>query len=599
MLRLNVSSPTESATLVQGFLDLAESRYSIDWFAIQASVTQRLRPVSVEFLNELSPVRCPAYWCVPVMVGDYLGASRAVVVDGLEPFVSGCLVRHFFFDLECPFHIRSGDDVVQLVTSAYLGCRRAGSDHKSLEDWFAAKCRPWMLLLTLATGAIHDEARDRSEYHAAMRAVVLVYSCLQIIDDWHDRGEDAGRGHWNMWVDEAVPRVLAMIGPLVAGARQSVARLRPHLLRRALAAQLADAVLELTELVNSLLRNGLDVKKPVCPVDDLSVEAGLDVEVAAAVLFLGQRLGAEVPGLWCDFALEGVSHGSTECISAYVARQLSAAPSGLPRARAVTATLVAAARRPGGWGYREDVPADCDSTAWVLLAAIAAGVELPRDLVHRSQHFIIDHQGHDGGFVTYRPEARAFLTPSDQAGWFEPEVSVTASAVLALCGTGYADVARLQQACNFIAMQQAGGLWSSYWWRGFGYGTFMAASALGAVGDDRWATQLEATQRAVIAEFHDDGSWGWGRDRGPFATSLALQTLLLSPSEPEAEIFQSAASYLGRTQLSSGGWAASAQMLAPGGRGGRDLLLRDNGVVTTATVIAALQAVRLRLPRPR
>jgi hypothetical protein len=592
-----MSSPTESATLVQRFLDLSESRYSIEWSAIQASVIQRLRPVSVQFWNELSPVRYPTYWCVPVVVGDYLGASRAAVVDDLEPFVSGCLVRHFFFELECPFHIGSGDDVVQLVTSAYSGCRTAGSHHKSLDDWFAAKCRPWMLLLTLGTCSIHDEARDRSEYHLAMRAVVLVYSCLQIIDDWHDRGEDADRGHWNMWADEAVPRVLAMIGPLVAAARQSVERLRPHLLRRALVAQLADAVLDLTELVNSFLRNGLHVKEALCRVDDVPLEAGLDASLAAAVLFLGQRLGAEVPGLWCDFALEGISPGSTECISAYVASQLSAAPLALPRARAVAATLLAAARKSGGWGYRADVPADCDSTAWVLLAAIAAGVNLPTDLVNRSQHFIIDHQADDGGFVTYRPEARAFLTPSDQAGWFEPEVSVTASAILGLCGTGYPDVTRLEQACKFIALQQAGGLWSSYWWRGFGYGTFMAASALRGVGGDRWATQLEATQRAIIAGFHDDGSWGGDRDRGPFATSLALQTLLLSPSEPDGAIVRSAASYLRGMQLSSGGWAPNAQMLAPGGRGGRDLLLRDSGMVTTATVIGALQAVRVGLSR--
>ncbi len=579
--------------LVESLVDLGESRYGIDWSAIQASVIHRLRPTSALPLEVLEPRRFPTYWCVPLLVGDYVGATRQAVVEDLERFVTGCLIRHFMFDAQRPFDVAGEDDGIRLAASAYDGCRMDGGGGTSFDACFAAKCRPWTLLLTLGTWSILGEADDCSDYGAAMRAIVLVYSCLQIVDDWHDRADDAARGHWNMWVNESAARVLAIMEPLVSGARRSVEELRPRLLRRALVAQLEDAVRELADLVNLYVSERQPVSAFASPVSRSVLGTGLDAAVAAAVVFLDERLGDDVPGLWRDFNLPEVSAGSTECISAFVAAQLALAPESRPVARAVAARLVAKARTSGGWGYREDVPEDCDSTAWVLLAATATGVELPPDLVRRSQQFIVNHQWSGGGFATYGAQARASLTPGDQPGWFEPEVSVTSSALLALSATGYADEVRLQQACDFIAAHRDDDLWSSYWWRGFGYGTFLAVWALSAVAGGRYDEQLSATQQAIEARCCGDGGLGEGESTpGVFATALALRALLLGPRLVANTAVDRAVKLLARLQLPSGGWPPSAEMLAPGALDGQDVSLRDNGVVTTAAVMAALHAVR-------
>jgi hypothetical protein len=54
-----------------------------------------------------------------------------------------------------------------------------------------------------------------------------------------------------MWVREPVADSLAAVAPLLSGSDASVQRLRPHLLRRALAAQLHDAANDLRHVVNT------------------------------------------------------------------------------------------------------------------------------------------------------------------------------------------------------------------------------------------------------------------------------------------------------------------------------------------------------------
>lgn len=327
----------------------------------------------------------------------------------------------------------------------------------------------------------------------------------------------------------------------------------------------------------------------------------LDDVIDAGVRFLDRRLGAEVPGLWCDFAVSGVSAGSTECVSAFISAQIATIPEGRALAADVVGRLSSRARETGGWGYREDVPEDCDSTAWVLLAAAAAGVDLPRRLVERGTRFIAAHQGDDGGFATYGPTAKASLTPADQVGWFEPEVSVTSSAVLALSTCRYPAVERLRRARRYIAACRRDDVWASYWWNGFGYATYLSLAAMSTdahVPDEDW---FAATRRAILVRRGVSGGWAnepAGPDNG-FSTSFALRALLITDQTLALrdEIVESA-SYLSGLTTSSGGAPGSAEMLAPGGFQGSDVLLLDNGAVTTACVIRALHEVRTRLSSP-
>ncbi|MFI5909500.1 prenyltransferase/squalene oxidase repeat-containing protein [Dactylosporangium sp. NPDC051541] len=303
---------------------------------------------------------------------------------------------------------------------------------------------------------------------------------------------------------------------------------------------------------------------------------GLDAAITAGVRFLRHRLGTEAAGLWRDFALPPVSTGSTECVSAFIAAQLGPVPEGRGLARQVVERLVAQARPTGGWGYREDVPEDCDSTAWVLLGAAATGCGLPPGLAERSLAYIAGHQRDGGGFVTYGPAAKAALTPADQAGWFEPEVSVTSSAVLALAAHGRA----AGEACRYIGRSARDDLWESYWWNGFGYPTHLALTALATQGRRRHEHRFTAARRAVLARLA-------GTPGNPFTTALALRTLLLTGPPPAASV-----SYLIDVMSADTGAPAGAEMVAPGGFHGTDVVLPDNGNVTTASVVRALHEAR-------
>lgn len=572
-------------SLVEGFIDLAERTYSIDWAATQRAIGARLRPTSSFDHGLYDPARYPAYWCVPTLVGSYVGASEQAVLADTEAFVCGCIVRHHALDPDPPFAAPAGDEDVRAIADAYHGCRLAA--RAPFDVRFTAKCMPWRVLLAIGTRSIAGEAGDQADFAIALRAIVGVYSCLQVVDDWHDTREDVARSHWNMWVHEPARDTRSVIEPLLRGARDGVEQLRPHLLRRALAAQLRDTADELREIVSGPAR---------ARVRSGPHDAGwLDGAIAAGIESLRASLDTAAVGLWQDFALPGVSPGSSECVSAFVATQIGAVPEGRELARIVVGELVARARASGGWGYREDVAEDCDSTAWVLLAAHAAGIELPSALAERSREFIVCHQHPGGGFVTYGPAAKQSLTPADQAGWFAPEVSVTASAVLALSAAGGRDAERIERAREFIRCRHAGGLWESYWWTGFGYATYHALLALSTACDERYEARLATTRHAVLARRSACG--GWAREPGAapdaFSTSFALRVLLLV-DEPcgRREVIDEAIAYLGGLLTATGAAPPSAEMLAPGALSGSDPLLPDNGTMTTACVIRALHEAR-------
>jgi hypothetical protein len=329
------------------------------------------------------------------------------------------------------------------------------------------------------------------------------------------------------------------------------------------------------------------------------MNAALDDVIAAGVAFLRRSAWAEASGLWRDFALPGVSTGSTDCVSAFIAAQIAALPEGRELAASVVGGIASRARETGGWGYREDVPEDCDSTAWVLLSAAAAGVDLPRPLIERSTAFIASNQRASGGFVTYGPDAKESLTPSDQAGWFEPEVSVTASATLALAITGEDETERLRRACRYLERNCRDGLWGAYWWRGFGYSTYLSLLALSKAGRGLDGARAAATEQAILLRSCAGGGWAnaKGAAANGFSTSFALRSLLLLDRPRAGVAVDEAVSYLSGLVTDTGLVTPSAEMLAPGGFEGRNVVLRDSGNVTTACVIRALHEARTRLAK--
>jgi hypothetical protein len=238
-------------SLAEDFIEFAERTYSIDWAAIQRAVAGRLRLTSSLDSSLRDPARYPAYWCVPVLVGSYVGASRHATLIDTEAFLGGCIMRHCMFEPDRPFDAAAGGDDFRAIAGAYDGCRVGDAEASTFDARFAAKCIPWKVLLGIGTRSIAGEAGERPDYETAMKAIVRVYSCVQVIDDWNDRDEDAARSHWNMWVDEPVRSTLSILEPLMRGSCGSVEGLRPHLLRRALGVQLEDTAVKLREPIHS------------------------------------------------------------------------------------------------------------------------------------------------------------------------------------------------------------------------------------------------------------------------------------------------------------------------------------------------------------
>lgn len=324
----------------------------------------------------------------------------------------------------------------------------------------------------------------------------------------------------------------------------------------------------------------------------------LDAVVASGIGFLHQNLGTEAIDLWRDFALPGVSVGSTEWVSAFIAAQIGDIPEGRALAASVVRTIASRARPTGGWGYREDVPEDCDSTAWVLLAAASAAVDLPIPVVERSLRFILEHQRDNGGFVTFGPTAKKTMGTLDRSGWFEPEVSVTSAAALAIVSTGLVRFEPMRCACIYISRQSRGELWASYWWSGFAYATYHALLTLSQAGGVRDEEQLTTVRRAILRL--QSAAGGWTNEQGTpdngFSTSFALRAILLTDRTLASfGAVMESLRFLADFQTDNGAFLPSTEMLAPGGIKGLNLVLRDNGLMTTACAVRAFHEVRSRL----
>jgi hypothetical protein len=238
--------------LVEQFVGFAERRYAMDWAATQRAVVARLNLDPGFEISAYGPWKFPSYWCAPILVGDYVGASTDAVLNDTEVFVAGCVMRHLLFGPGEIVDALHGVDEFRSITDAYDRCRLDRATGSSFDARFSTKCLPWVLLLALGTRSVLKQTEQGADYESAMKAIIRVYSCLQMIDDWHDKEEDVARSHWNMWVHEPAADCLAVMSPLLSGSHGSVGRLRPHLLRTALTAQLRDTARELMEVTTVL-----------------------------------------------------------------------------------------------------------------------------------------------------------------------------------------------------------------------------------------------------------------------------------------------------------------------------------------------------------
>lgn len=329
----------------------------------------------------------------------------------------------------------------------------------------------------------------------------------------------------------------------------------------------------------------------------------LDAAIARGVGFLAREREADT-GLWRDYVRPQGSAGSDVWASGFVAAHVGGVAEARPLAAAVASALLERHRPSGGWGYDQALLEDCDSTAWVLLAARHAGVAVPRPRLVAALRFVLRHQHGCGGFVTYGPAGvELFGHVAARDGWFVPQACVSAAALLALATHAPRELPATAHGAGFLRERRGDdGLWHAYWWHGPAYGTYHAVRALQAA-DRLPAREAEVIASALRRARCADGGWSGatpGRSTS-FSTALMLLALctLRSPSEP-VEGLAEPIELLLDTQRSDGSFNPSAELLVPGGTTRETLTMIDRGLFTTACALHALDEVRRALePQPR
>jgi squalene-hopene/tetraprenyl-beta-curcumene cyclase len=225
----------------------------------------------------------------------------------------------------------------------------------------------------------------------------------------------------------------------------------------------------------------------------------------------------------------------------------------------VLSNLFDSQRASGGWAYNERVPADCDSTSWVVLAL--STMDAAGSTLERGRAYIRRHKVAKRGFATYSADDRIDHYIARQAnGWCAPHPCVTAVAVQALVTAGEPPSSSyVEDSLRYLKERRSrSGLWQSYWWAGRSYCTFQALKAFAVAG--RRAGHGKELADTLLTQQKADGSWDHAADiAGPgnvFETAFAaLALLLLGEAKTRAPVIKAVA-WLVDAQREDGSWSS-------------------------------------------
>ena len=315
-------------------------------------------------------------------------------------------------------------------------------------------------------------------------------------------------------------------------------------------------------------------------------------------------------GLWHDF--DTYAGDSDEWVSGFVLYALAGVPQCEAARHSVAQALLDRQRKNGGWGYNARIPADADSTAWVLRSLLGLPLIQPHR-VRSALDFLCRHQKSDGGFATFLDPGAIGSVISEQdesalRGWTSSHLCVSANVVLAMIEWGIVSSDRfIGNAVEYLSSQRgADGLWYAYWWRGPYLASYLAALALLHTRQITADELAEVAQR-IAARQEPDGGWTDQDDEpsNAFATALSLLVIAMAGIETHSAT-ERAVQWLIAAQDNSGGWPATPILRIPdahivnpdagptsrhSARPGTNVIAADEqGIFTTAAVVKALSA---------
>lgn len=331
------------------------------------------------------------------------------------------------------------------------------------------------------------------------------------------------------------------------------------------------------------------------------------------------HLTQEPTGTWTDFRI-GVGGCSDEWVTAYVCDVLERWRAGYDDSSAALAraALRRLQRRDGGWGYNQRIPSDADTTGFAVLALCRGQAQFDRAA---SMEFLLStHDKDAGGFRTYRsPTELALLYRNHPVratqsfeGWCSSHAEVTASALEALFTLGDEDSEQVRTATAYLlSMQNENGCWTGYWTTDFYYPTCRVVRALTRLQLGRKIAWVPLVN-AFIGQQRCDGSWSAkDTDYGcPLRTALAIETLSCAPVL-HLDAIEKAVRWLDNDRNPEGHWICRDPFLrvpppnvtdpdeyegwAEDGSGLGTIYADHRGILTTATVVSALEALHHRI----
>ncbi len=239
-------------------------------------------------------------------------------------------------------------------------------------------------------------------------------------------------------------------------------------------------------------------------------------------------------GSWTDWELP--PGNSSIWTTAYIGYKLRLVPTDL-KTRTASARRVASEHlleevfQDFGWGYNKAVGSDADSTALAVLFLASEGRQAPEPAYSRLRQF----QSSDGGFSTYPFQG-------NPNSWVVSHPDVTPVALLALLTKYSANASFVCRGIDYIVRQRtAEGLWNSFWWDSFLYGTEASLALLTAA-----KVQMDmTTTRRVLLEV---------RPSKAFEVGLLIMSLLHIGSAPTGNPLQEHVDQLIQLQEPCGSW---------------------------------------------
>jgi squalene-hopene/tetraprenyl-beta-curcumene cyclase len=316
--------------------------------------------------------------------------------------------------------------------------------------------------------------------------------------------------------------------------------------------------------------------------------------------------GRDADGWWLDFEVRGPGQfWATAFVGASLAKVTDERAQEIARA---AWDLLAGARGPSaGWGYGPQVPGDADITSWALRLAEAVGAgDHPR--AAEGYAFVLRHVRPDGGLTSYVPAVAAgFLerVAPRWDGWYASHTCVTSA------GAGLTGLPQRERLIEYLRAHRApDGYWAAYWWADREYATALAAETLATTGAEVDLALAETAGRWAAGRIGDDGSVRTDLEPNgsAYATAFALRALLATPMWRDSEEAGRAVDWLLGAQRPDGSWSPSAWCRVPypeqmdpneqehwelhgRGRLAFGTVVLDNGLYTTAAVVAALSGV--------